>query len=192
MAIISFQIFAAFLCIWQSFDFTVMSKSIENKLIEAFKEHSSFDRNELYDFYLDFEPDLKESTFSWRIYDLKKKDIIKIIGRGLYIISNKPKYKPVLSENVLKIARKSSERFEEINYCIWETQWLNEFTQHQTSNQMIVVEVEKEFVDSFYYNLNDNLRMDFFLNPDEKGNTVLHFRKYCAGHNKTSCNKSSH
>jgi len=169
-----------------------MSKSIEKKLIEAFKEHSSFDRNELYDFYLDFEPDLKESTFSWRIYDLKKKDIIKIIGRGLYIISNKPKYKPVLSENVLKIARKSSERFEEINYCIWETQWLNEFTQHQTSNQMIVVEVEKEFVDSFYYNLNDNLRMDFFLNPDEKGNTVLHFRKYCAGRNKTSCNKSSH
>jgi len=168
VAIISFQIFADFLCIWQSFDFTVMSKSIENKLIEAFKEHSSFDRNELNDFYLDFEPDLKESTFSWRIYDLKKKVIIKTIGRGLYIISNKPKYKPVLSENVLKIARKSSERFEEINYCIWETQWLNEFTQHQTSNQMIVVEVEKEFVDSFYYNFNDNLRMDFFLNPDEK------------------------
>lgn len=55
-----------------------------------------------------------------------------------------------------------------INYCIWETQWLNEFTQHQISNQMIVVEVEKEFVDSFYYNLNDNLRIDFFLNPDEK------------------------
>ena len=33
---------------------------------------------------------------------------------------------------------------------------------------MIVVEVEKEFVDSLYYYLNDNLRMDFFLNPDEK------------------------
>lgn len=31
-----------------------------------------------------------------------------------------------------------------------------------------MVEVEKEFVDSFYYNFNDNLRMDFFLNPDEK------------------------
>lgn len=72
MAIIRFQIFTTFFYIWQSFDFTVMSKSIENKLIEAFKERSSFDRNELYDFYLDFEPNLKESTFSWRIYDLKK------------------------------------------------------------------------------------------------------------------------
>lgn len=57
-------------------------KNIENTLIEAFKEHSSFDRNELYDFYRDFEPDLMDGTFSWRIYDLKNKDIIKTIGRG--------------------------------------------------------------------------------------------------------------
>ncbi len=145
-----------------------MSKIIENKLIEAFKEHSSFDRGELNNFYLDFEPDLKESTFSWRIYDLKKKDIIKTIGRGLYVISYKPKYKPVLSENVLKIARKTNERFEGIKYAIWESQWLNEFSQHQTANQMIVVEVGKEFTDSLYYYLNDTIRMDFFLNPDDK------------------------
>lgn len=145
-----------------------MPKIIENKLIEAFKERNSFDRNELYDFYLEFEPDLKESTFSWRIYDLKKKDIIKTIGRGLYVISYKPKYKPLLSDNALKIARKTTERFEEINYSIWETQWLNEFTQHQTSNQIIVVEVEKEFTESLYYYLNDAMQMDFFLNPDEK------------------------
>jgi predicted transcriptional regulator len=145
-----------------------MPKIIENQIIKAFKERNSFDRDELYHFYLDFEPDLKKSTFSWRIYDLKKKDIIKTIGRGLYVISYKPKYKPVLTENALKIARKTSERFEDIIYCIWESQWLNEFTQHQTSNQMIVVEVEKEFTESLYYFLNDSLRMDFFLNPDEK------------------------
>ena len=145
-----------------------MPKIIENYIIEVFKDRSSFDRNELYDFYLNSEPDLKESTFSWRIYDLKKKDIIKTIGRGLYVISYKPKYKPVLSNNALKIARKISERFEEINYAIWEIPWLNEFSQHQTFNQMIVVEVEKEFEESLYYFLNDSLQMNFFLNPDEK------------------------
>lgn len=145
-----------------------MPKIIENRLIEVFKDRSSFNRDELYDFYLDFEPDLKENTFGWRIYDLKKKDIIKTIGRGLYVISYKPKYKAVLSDNIYKIARKTNERFEDIKYAIWETQWLNEFTQHQTSNQIIIVEVEKEFIDSLYYYLNDNLRMDFFLNPDEK------------------------
>ena len=168
MAIISFQIFATFLYFWQSFDIKVMPKIVENKLIEAFKERGSFDRDELFQFYLDFEPDLKESTFSWRIYDLKKKDIIKTIGRGVYVISYKPKYKPVLSDNVLKIVRKTNERFEEIQYAIWENQWLNEFTRHQVSNQMIVVEVEKEFTESVYYYLNDSLKMNFFLNPDDK------------------------
>lgn len=153
---------------WHSFEIVAMPKIIENKIIEVFKERSSFDRNELYDFYLEFEPDLKESTFSWRIYDLKKKDIIKTIGRGLYVISYKPRYKPVLTENVFKIVSKISERFEDITFCLWENQWLNEFTQHQTSNQMIVVEVEKEFTESLYYFLNDSLQMDFFLNPDEK------------------------
>jgi hypothetical protein len=145
-----------------------MPKIVENRIIEAFKDRSSFDRDELYDFYLNFEPDLKESTFSWRIYDLKKKDIIKTIGRGLYVISYKPKYKAMLSDNVFKIARKTSEHFEDIKYAIWETQWLNEFTQHQTSSQMIVVDVEKEFTYSLYYYLNDTLQMDFFLNPDDK------------------------
>lgn len=145
-----------------------MPKLIENNVIEAFQKRSSFNRDELYEFYLNSEPNLKESTFSWRIYDLKKKDIIKTIGRGLYVISYKPKYKPVLSNNALKIARKISERFEEINYAIWEIPWLNEFSQHQTFNQMIVVEVEKEFEESLYYFLNDSLQMNFFLNPDDK------------------------
>lgn len=145
-----------------------MPKIVENRIRETFKERSSFDRDELFQFYLEYEPDLKESTFSWRIYDLKKKNIIKTIGRGLYVISYKPKYKPVLSDNVLKIARKTTKRFEDIKYVIWETQWLNEFSQHQISNQMVVIEVEKEFTDSLYYYLNDTMRMDFFLNPDEK------------------------
>ena len=145
-----------------------MPKLIENNIIEAFQKRSSFNRDELYEFYLNSEPNLKESTFSWRIYDLKKKDVIKTIGRGLYVISYKPKYKPVLSNNALKIARKISERFEEINYAIWEIPWLNEFSQHQTFNQMIVVEVEKEFEESLYYFLNDSLQMNFFLNPDDK------------------------
>lgn len=48
---------------------------------------------------------------------MKKKYIIKTIGRKLYVISYKPKYKPVPTENILKIARKTSERFEDIKYC---------------------------------------------------------------------------
>ena len=39
-----------------------MPKLIENNIIEAFNGRSSFNRDELYSFYLNSEPDLKERT----------------------------------------------------------------------------------------------------------------------------------
>ena len=83
-----------------------MPKIIENKLIEEFKERESFSREELFEFFRFFEPNLKEGTFGWRIYDLKNKNIIKPLKRGLYTISYKPKFKPVLSSELIKLTKK--------------------------------------------------------------------------------------
>ena len=145
-----------------------MPKIIENRLIKEFKDKGSFTRTELFDFFRQFEPDLKEGTLAWRIYDLKNRNIIKPLMRGLYSISFKPKYNPEISQELYKIAGKISTQFEDIKYCIWETEWLNEFSQHQSGKKMILVEVEKEFVESFYYDLKDNFKNDIYLNPDEK------------------------
>ena len=143
-----------------------MPKIIENKLIEEFKNRDSFSREDLFDFFRYFEPNLKEGTFGWRIYDLKNKNIIKSIKRGVYIISYKPKYKPKISLEILKISKKITERFEDVKYCIWDTTWLNEFSQHQSSKQMIIIEIEKDFTESLYYELKDCFKYDLFLNPD--------------------------
>jgi len=145
-----------------------MPKIIENRLIEEFKDRESFSREELFDFFRYFEPNLKEGTFGWRIYDLKNKNIIKSLKRGLYIISDKPKYKPVISAELIKLAKKIVGKFDEVKYCIWESDWLNEFSQHQSSKRIILIEIEKEFVESLYYYLKDNFRYDLYLNPDEK------------------------
>ena len=145
-----------------------MPKIIENRLIEEFKDRGSFSREELFDFFKCFEPDLREGTFSWRIYDLKNKDIIKPLKRGLYVISHKPKYKPEVSQQIIKLAKRITERFDEVKYCIWETEWLNEFSQHQASRRIILIEIEKEFVESLYFELKDSFRNDFYLNPDAK------------------------
>ncbi|MCF8356924.1 MAG: hypothetical protein K9H48_20970 [Melioribacteraceae bacterium] len=145
-----------------------MPKIIENRLIEEFKDRESFSRNELFEFFKYFEPDLKEGTFGWRIYDLKNKNIIKPLMRGLYTISYKSKYKPEASQDLLKLARKINDRFEDIKYCIWETSWLNEFSQHQSSKKIILIEVEKDFLDSFFYELKEIYKGDVYLTPDEK------------------------
>lgn len=145
-----------------------MPKIIENKLIEEFKNREAFSREELFDFFRYFEPQLKEGTLGWRIYDLKQKNIIKSVQRGYYIISYKSKYKPELSDMLLKLAKEISNHFVDVKYCLWETAWLNEFAQHQTSKKLIIIEIEKDFTELLYFTLNDRFKFDFFLNPDEK------------------------
>lgn len=145
-----------------------MPKVLENRLFEAFKNKESFTREELFQFYRFFEPELKEGTFGWRIYDLKNRNIIKPLKRGLYVISYRPKYKPDISPNLLKIVKQLSGKFGDVKYCVWETGWLNEFAQHQTSKSTMFIEVEKGFEASVFYALKDNLHREVFLNPDEK------------------------
>lgn len=145
-----------------------MPKVTENRLIEKFKDREYFTRGEIFDFYCNFEPNLKEGTFGWRIYELKDKNIIKPLKRGIYVISSKPKYKPEITQNLLKIAKQVTEKFEEIKYCIWETAWISEFAQHQTSKSTIFIEIEKGFGESLFYELKDTLKREVFLNPDKK------------------------
>ena len=144
-----------------------MPKVIENRLIEEFKNKEYFTREELFDFYRYFEPKLKEGTFGWRIYDLKKRNIIKSIKRGLYVVSYKPGFKPDISPNIFKVVKQLVERFSEVKYCVWDTSWLNEFTQHQTSRSILIIEIEKGFEASLFYELKDSLKNEIYLNPDE-------------------------
>ncbi len=87
-----------------------MPKVFEHRLIEEFKERESFSRDELYSFFRYFEPNLKEGTLGWRIYDLKEKNILRSVRRGWYVISYKPKYKPELSKEILQTINNTSFR----------------------------------------------------------------------------------
>ena len=144
-----------------------MPKAFEHRLIEKFKDKKYFSREELFNFFRYFEPDLKEGTFAWRIYDLKNRNIIRPLKRGLYVISHKPIYTPGISPGMLKFAKQLSQRFDEIKLCLWDTAWLNEFAQHQTSRSMLFIEIEKGFVESLFYELKDAKHREVFLNPDK-------------------------
>ena len=145
-----------------------MSKILEIRLLEEFKDKTSFTREELFQFYRYYEPELKEGTFGWRIYDLKKRNILKPLKRGLYVISQKPKFKPDISTDLFKITKRLTKKFNEVKYCVWETVWLNEFLQHQTNKSTFIIEVEQGFEESFFYFLKDILHKEVFVNPDEK------------------------
>jgi len=142
-----------------------MKDFYEKQLIGRFEKGKTFSRGDLYDFYLEYEPDLKDGTFGWRIYDLKKKNVIKSVGKGIYTLCDKPIYQPELNKSSKKIARLLDKNFSDLNYCVWESSWLNEFSNHQVNSCFIILEVEKELINSVFFNLKDKGVRNLFLQP---------------------------
>lgn len=145
-----------------------MPKVLETRLVETFKGKAYFTREELFDFYQQFEPELNEGTFGWRIHDLKNRNIIKPLKRGVYKISYQQKYQPEISPLLLKLAKHVSTSFDEVKHCFWETTWLNEFTTHQLHKPTIFIETEKGFEMSLFYDLKDTIHKEVYLNPGKK------------------------
>lgn len=137
---------------------------IKNNLITHFKDN--FTRNELYQFYQLNEPLLNKNTFAWRIYNLKKKGVIREVGRGQYSLIEKSVYTIPLSNHCEKIAVTISKSFPEIIFCVSESNWINEFTSHQYSNNFTIVEIEKDFIESVFFNLKKSFQ-NIFLKPSE-------------------------
>ena len=150
-----------------------MLKANEKRLIQKFKERKAFSRDELYEFFKIFEPKLKEGTLGWRIYDLKKKNIIKSVRRGYYAISYKPRFNPEISSTLARLAKTISTKFDGVRFCLWDVNWINEFTQHQFIQKQIIIEIEKDFTESLFFQLKDTFGYTFFLNPDAK--TILYY-----------------
>jgi hypothetical protein len=144
-----------------------MPKITEMRLVEEFQDRVSFTREDLLEFYRQFEPELNEGTFAWRIHDLIQKNVVRSVKRGVYVISSKPKYKPEISAELTKLSKWINEYFQGAKHCIWDSSWLNEFSQHQSSTQMTFVEIEKDLMESVFYALKDSFRRAVYLNPNE-------------------------
>ncbi|HEV8083704.1 MAG TPA: DUF6577 family protein [Chitinophagaceae bacterium] len=144
-----------------------MRTFIETKLFEEFFQKSSISREELFRFYKTFDPELKEGTFGWRIYELKRKNIIKSVKKGIYTIVNKKEFKPDFNQIILDIGKHLQSSFDHHNYNIWNTAWLNEFIELQIISYMIILETDRSSMESVFYNLKDNGFQNIFLKPDE-------------------------
>ena len=155
-----------------------MNKFFKKQLVEYFSDQPYIARRELFAFYAKYEPDLKETNFTWRIYDLKKKGILKQVKRGMYAISYKPKYTPMITDQLTKLTKIVAKEYDDINYCIWSTEWLNDFTQHQLGKFFTILEVERYFLESVFENYRELNHLRVYLMPDE-----LAMERYVDGKN---------
>ena len=144
------------------------TKYIIEQLKQGFNGQESFSRDALYNFFLQFEPDLKETTFRWRIYNLKEKKLIRPISRNEFTLTYKPNFKPSVDEGEKKIYTLIEKEFKGLKQDVWSTRVINEFMLHQPARFLTLLEVEKDALEPVFYFLKDNNIKNVFLQPEEK------------------------
>ncbi len=114
------------------------------KLREHFRDRDKFNLDELHGFYEDIEGDLKRSTLYWRVYELKERGVIRRIGRGIYTLQFLNRWTPQISSNLKHYFNIVKNEYPYLEFCIWTTRWLLEFTHHMPVKYRLLMDVEKE------------------------------------------------
>jgi predicted transcriptional regulator len=150
--------------------------NIENKVTDFFHLHKEATRKDLGDYISQVEPAYTPATISTYITKLVNKGIIFRNGRGNYTYTEKNDYKPQVSQRLKLIAGKIKQDFPLLNFCVWDSNWLNEFMRHQLFRQMLVIEVEKDGAESVFYALGETNKK-LFYKPD-----AIVFERYISGY----------
>jgi len=143
---------------------------IDRQLNKKFGDKEVFTRDDLWAFYRSYNHDITESAFAWQIYDLKRKHIIEQVKVGVYKLGKSQEFRPELDREIIEIGKILARSIEHHFYNIWNTKWLNEFTELQAIGTMTILEVDRDSVERVYYKIKDHGYRNVFFKPDE---TVL-------------------
>ncbi|UCS93857.1 hypothetical protein KZP23_02140 [Echinicola marina] len=144
-----------------------MSKIIDRQILKQFKSKGSFDRDTLSSFLTDLDPEITESALTWRIHDLVKRKVINQVKLGVYVISDKEIYRPFVSDKLASLSKIVAKEFDDLDYCLWSTEWLNDFTRHQLGTFFYILEVEKDFVEEVFNAYSESRQYRVYLDPKE-------------------------
>lgn len=141
-----------------------MSGKLRGKGIKTFFGDKPFSSDDLYNFYAIEEPDLKKTTFRWRIYALKNDGVIIPLKKGVYTTRSKKDFEPVTDKEIISLFMKVKDHFPYTDIAIWQTSWLNNYMLHQAFSNNIILEVEKDAAPAVFGFLQELYR-DIYLNP---------------------------
>ena len=136
-------------------------------LKSRFATYTEISKAELFAYFHREKPDLSESAFKWRIYDLKQKGVLQTVGAGLYTLKAKPDFIPQISTRTKRIFHRLKMNFPLVKLSLWETRWLNSLMIHLPGRYMLIVEVERGVEESVFYHLKTKEK-NVFLQPSAK------------------------
>jgi DNA-binding Lrp family transcriptional regulator len=129
-----------------------------------FKSKAVFEIQDIAAFYEQFDRDIKPTTINWRVHTLVQSGVLQRIGRGRFTLGENKNYIPEISSSTKSIFKKLKTEFPFAMICVWNTLVLNEFMLHQPNRFFILVETDKETINSIFYFLRD-LKKSVFIGP---------------------------
>lgn len=133
-------------------------------------EKSSFSRKELFNYFIQEKPELTQNSFKWLLADLIKNKCLYKISSDSYstVPCSKDLYKPLYSDETTNLLLCLTEFYPEVKFVVFESFLLNEFVNHQISQNTIVVMVEKDLYEFVFDHLNSEYPGRVLLSPDKK------------------------
>jgi len=138
---------------------------MRNKIPSYFKGHPSLSKTDLVGFILKDFPDLKQSSINVYLSQLKKDGVLKNPTRGIYSLKSKGDFCPLVDVKLKRLFNKIKKEYPYVDFCVWNTLWLNDLMRHQPFKYYTIIELEKDTTQSVFYKLKDQ-KKQVFLEPD--------------------------
>ena len=128
------------------------------KLKQAFETADVFNTSDIVHFYKKFEPAILKSTVNWRVYELVNRNILERIGKGKFRLGPGTTFIPDLNTKHFKVSSTIKIKFPFTNYCIWDSAFIKEFSQHISKSNFMLVDVERGSEESIYQLLKEQFK----------------------------------
>lgn len=142
-----------------------MDKTIENQIKNYFESSKILSKEELMGLLRKDFTTWSDNTINAYLYNLKKEGVINNLSRGIYTIGKIETFSPIINPKLKKIAARIHKTYPFINYCIWDSSWLNDLMLHQPFKNFAIVEVEKIGAEQVFNDLNNNFP-NVYINPN--------------------------
>lgn len=143
-----------------------MEKTIENQIKYYFENNKIISKEDLMIAIRNDFSNWSDNTINAYLYLLKKRGVINNLSRGIYTLRKVETFNPQISEQLKKIAYRINKAYPFINYCVWDSSWLNDLMRHQPFKHFVIIEVEKIAVEQVFNDLNNNFSK-VYINPDD-------------------------
>lgn len=149
------------------------TKDLHNKksttgITDHFKGQSKVGIKDIKEYFRKTVPGIQDNAIYARIHELKNKGIIAAVAKDVYSFTPKPLWIPSPDNDIKKVEQTIRKQFISADILLWDTSWLNEFTNLQAFRKLIIIEPEEIIAESVFYFLKEKGFKEVYFKPGTK------------------------